>query len=95
MRVCGDIKLGIPLLLQALILIGSKFQEEALFLSIQTAYEYSKVSIASKQQERYQVVIDKHVDFVDKYPNSAYTKEAEEYYANSTEVLTKFASRNN
>jgi outer membrane protein assembly factor BamD len=73
---------------------GSKFQEETMFLAIKTAYEYSKVSIVSRQEERYQDTVDKYIVFVDKYPNSPYLKEAEPIYANSTEVLTKFASRN-
>ena len=74
---------------------GSAFQEEAFFLTIQTAHDYAQASIRSVQNERYESCIDKYQTFVDKYPNSAFLKEAEKYYVNSTDFLSKFALRNN
>ena len=73
---------------------GSKFEEEIIYLEIQTAYEYAKVSITERQKERFESTKTKYEFFVDKYPNSKYLKEAEQIYANSIEELSKFASRN-
>ncbi len=74
---------------------GSAFQEEALFLTIKTAHDYAAASIISLQNERFKSCIDKYQIFVDKYPNSTFLKDAEKYYVNSTDFLTKFALQNN
>ncbi|MAJ51010.1 MAG: outer membrane protein assembly factor BamD [Flammeovirgaceae bacterium] len=74
---------------------GSAFQEEALFLTIQTAHDYAQASILSVQNERFKSCIDKYQTFVDKYPSSEFLKDAEKYYVNSTDFLSNFASRNN
>ncbi len=74
---------------------GSTFQEEAFFLTIQTAHDYALASIISLQNERYKSCVDKYQIFIDKYPNSHFLKDAEKYYANSTDFLTKFALQNN
>ena len=72
----------------------SKFNEEIAFLAIETAYDLAEVSIRSKQEERYRNTVDRYQKFVDKYPNSKFIKDAEEYYANSIEQLTIFADQN-
>ena len=69
---------------------GSSFQEEAFFLTIQTAHDYAQASIRSAQNKRFESCIDKYQTFVDKYPNSNFLKEAEEYYVNCTDFLSKF-----
>ncbi|MDC1517306.1 outer membrane protein assembly factor BamD [Cyclobacteriaceae bacterium] len=74
---------------------GSSFQEEAFFLTIQTAHDYAQVSIRSVQNERFESCVDKYQSFVDKYPNSDFLEAAEKYYVNSTDFLSKFATRNN
>ena len=74
---------------------GSTFQEEALFLTIQTAHDYATASIISLQNERFKSCLEKYQIFVDKYPNSIFLKDAEKYYVNSTDFLTKFVRQNN
>jgi outer membrane protein assembly factor BamD len=64
-------------------------------LTIQTAHDYAQVSIRSVQNERFESCVDKYQSFVDKYPNSDFLEAAEKYYVNSTDFLSKFATRNN
>lgn len=73
----------------------SRFREELSFLAIETAHELAKVSIRTKQEERYQNTIALYQDFVDRYPKSKYLRQAEQFYANSIEQLTIFADQNN
>lgn len=72
----------------------SKYNPEALYLSVKTSYEYAIVSIASKQEERFRKAIDYYEELVDNYPNSIFIEDAEEFYTKSIEELTKFAVRN-
>ena len=72
----------------------SKYNEEIGFLGIETAFELAKVSIPSKQEERFRNTIELYQKYVDKYPNSKYIKIAEKYFADSTEQLTIFADQN-
>ncbi|WP_420575810.1 outer membrane protein assembly factor BamD [Ekhidna sp.] len=69
----------------------SKYNEEVSYLRIETAYDYAEASIPSKQKERYQAAIDHYLEFIDKYPNSEYLKDAEKIYGKSIEEITKFA----
>ncbi len=70
----------------------SKFNEEVAFLNIETSYDLAKQSIYSRQEERFKKTVEFYTEFVDKYPNSDYLKEAEKIYADSIEEITKFAS---
>jgi len=69
----------------------SEYNEEIAYLRIETSYDYAEQSIFSKQKERYQRAIDYYIDFIDKYPNSEFLKDAERIYAKSIEEITKFA----
>lgn len=73
----------------------SKYNEELAFLGIETAHELAGVSIKSKQEERFKKVVELYQKFIDKFPNSKFLKEAEEYYGDSIEQLTIFADQNN
>lgn len=46
---------------------------------VKSYYEYAKLSIVEKQQERYEKVISQYQDFSDRYPDSKFLKEAEQY----------------
>lgn len=70
---------------------GSMFQEAIADLEIKTHYDFAKVSIYSKQEERYQSAINAYLAFVDKYPESEFLKDLEKIYAESIEEITKFA----
>ena len=72
----------------------SEYNEEIAYLRIETSFDYAEESIFSKQKERYQNTIDHYLEFIDKYPNSKYIKDAEKIYAKSIEEITKFADSN-
>ena len=72
----------------------SKYNEEVGFLRIETAYDYARQSIPAKQEERFRVAIDHYLDFIEKYPNSNFLKDAEKIYANCIEEITRFADSN-
>jgi outer membrane protein assembly factor BamD len=46
---------------------------------VRSYYEFAKLSIFEKQQERYEQVTSKYQDMVDRYPDSKLLKEAEQY----------------
>lgn len=72
----------------------SDFNEEVTYMGIETAYEYARVSISEKQEERFRNCIERYEKFLEKYPNSKFLKDAEEYFIKSREELAKFADRN-
>ena len=72
----------------------SKYNDEALYLSVKTAYEFATVSIRSKQEERFQKAVDYYEELVDNFPESNFLADAEAIYAKSIEELTSFAVRN-
>lgn len=48
-------------------------------MSIKSYYQFAKLSIGEKQQERYEKVVTEYNDFTDRYPESKLLKEAQEY----------------
>ncbi len=72
----------------------SEFNEEVSYIGVETMYDYAKASIPDKQEERFQVCIERYQNFIEKYPSSKYLKEAEQYFVKSREELAKFADRN-
>ena len=48
-------------------------------MSIKSYYQFAKLSITGKQQERYEKVISEYNDFADRFPDSKLLKEAESY----------------
>jgi outer membrane protein assembly factor BamD len=72
----------------------SDYNEEVAFMGIDTSYEYAKVSIDSKREERLLNSVERYQDFIEKYPKSEFLKEAEEIFIKSREELAKFADQN-
>jgi len=72
----------------------SKYNEELAYLAIETALELANVSIHSVQEERYKKAVELYQEFVDKYENSKYLSQAEQYYEESIEQLSTFADQN-
>lgn len=70
----------------------SKYVEEAHFLIVTSHYKLAEQSIASKQKERYQGVVNDYIEFLERFPNSSYLKEAEKYYVDSLDKLGKLKS---
>jgi outer membrane protein assembly factor BamD len=65
----------------------SRYLEEAYFLVIDSEYQLAQQSILSKQGERYRHVIEYYKEFLDKYPNSKFLKDAEKLYADSLDKV--------
>jgi len=53
--------------------------DEYKLMSIKSFYQFAKLSIAEKQQERYEKVVTETNDFTDRYPESKFLKEVKEY----------------
>ncbi len=53
--------------------------EEYMLMAIKSYYQFAKLSYADKQEERYEKVSAEYFDFADRYPESKYLKEAENY----------------
>jgi len=70
----------------------SKFLEEAAYLKVQAEYELAKVSIPSKQLERFKNTVDYYKELVDNFPNSNFLKDAQRYYSESLSQVNKLKS---
>jgi outer membrane protein assembly factor BamD len=71
----------------------SRYLEHAHYLIISAEYKLAKESIPSKQLERYRNVVTDYKEFVDKYPESEFLKEAEKFYAESLDNVNKFSKK--
>lgn len=70
----------------------SQFSEELSYLKVDAQYTLAKSSIFDKQKERYQSAVKYYQEFVDKYPQSSYLRDAEKLYSNSEEELERIAA---
>lgn len=53
--------------------------DEYKLMVLKSYYQFAKMSITEKQEERYQKVVTEYNDFADRYPDSKLLKEAESY----------------
>lgn len=53
--------------------------DEYKLMSIRSFYQFAKLSVPEKQEERYEKVVTEYNDFVDRYADSKLLKEAKEY----------------
>ncbi len=67
----------------------SKFNEELMFLSIETSFKLADNSITSLKKERYDKTINFYKDFVDRFPVSGFSEKAKDYYDQSINALNK------
>lgn len=72
----------------------SKYIEQAYYIVLQAEYKLAEQSIRSKQQERYRAVVDHYKEFLDRYPESGYLKDAEKLYAESLDKVNSFKQTN-
>lgn len=70
----------------------SQFSEELSYLKVDAQYTLAKSSISDKQKERYEETVKYYKEFVDKYPQSSYLKDAEKLYTTSEEELERIAA---
>lgn len=65
----------------------TKYAEEIEFLTIQAQYEFAKISYERKQPERYTQAIGFADEFTEKYPQSKFLKEANDYKKSSQQGI--------
>ena len=53
--------------------------DEYMLMAIKSFFQFAKMSVPDKQEERYQKVATEYLDFADRYPESKLLKEAEDY----------------
>jgi outer membrane protein assembly factor BamD len=67
----------------------SKYLEEAAYLKVVAEFELARVSVPSKQLERYSTTLEFYQELVDNFPNSGFLKEAQRYYSESLSQVNK------
>ncbi len=72
----------------------SKYIEEAYYLVILSEYKLAEQSLISKQAERYKSVVDYYLEFLDRYPESEFLRDAQKMYGDSLEKVNKKKSTN-
>jgi outer membrane protein assembly factor BamD len=72
----------------------SKYIEEAYYLALLAEYKLAEQSILSKQTERYRAVVDHYKEFLERYPESSFLKEAEKLYAESLDKVNSTKNTN-
>lgn len=72
----------------------SRYIEEAYYLAILAEYKLAQQSLPSKQSERYKAVVDYYLEFLDRYPESEFLKDAEKLYAESLEKVNSLKIAN-
>ena len=70
----------------------SKYNEELLFLSMETSFKLAENSLETVQAERYTRTIDFYNDLAQKYPSSTYLDQAKEMFDKSQSELTALKS---
>lgn len=73
----------------------SRYLDEAQFLIVSAQYKMAEKSIYSKQEERYKEVVEFYKELIDKYPDSPFLRDAEKFYSDSLEKLSKFKPNKN
>lgn len=62
-------------------------REDAMFYVIKSYYQLAKNSISEKQRERYDLASQNYIEFIDRFPNSKFRREAEKIYIDCTAFL--------
>lgn len=65
----------------------SKYNEELMYLSVETGFKLAENSIVSKQKERFEKTIVYYNEFVSRYPESSYLTQAKDFYDRSKKEL--------
>lgn len=69
--------------------------DQYMLMAVKSYYEYAKMSVFMKQEERYSKVTSEYYDFVDRYPDSKLLKEAESYKNISQNNIKKIQNEQN
>ena len=66
----------------------TEHREEIMFLVLKSKFLLAERSIQIKRIERYQATVDEYYSFVGEFPESEYTKEAQNIFDDSQKILT-------
>jgi len=67
----------------------SKYNEELMFLSVETSFKLANNSIAKLRQERFESTLKLHQDFISRFPVSEFSDRINDYYEKSSNELNK------
>lgn len=67
----------------------SKFNEELMFLSVETSFKLANNSVTSLRKERFDKTLDFYKDFIERFPTSKYSDKAKDYFDKSSNELNK------
>lgn len=62
---------------------ASPYREEAMFMIVEANYDYASKSVYRKQKERFTSAISAYNDYINKYPEGKYAKQANKYMKSS------------
>ncbi len=65
----------------------SKRTDEYKLMIIKSYYLFANMSVEEKQKERFEKVLEEYYDFIDRFPESKLTKDAEKYFTLSKNSL--------
>lgn len=65
----------------------TKYREEMMFLRLESTYLYAVRSVADKQQERYQEVLDEYYSFIEEFPGTKYNRDVDRIHRSTTQFL--------
>jgi outer membrane protein assembly factor BamD len=69
----------------------SDYNERAAYLKLVNAYNLAKSSTEDKKKQRYQDTIEYYENFIDKYSNSKYVRQAENIYGECVDIVGEAA----
>lgn len=67
----------------------SRFNEELQFLKIESTFQMAELSIPSKKEDRFRNVVELYEEYIDDYPESAWTADAVKYYDDALNQIEK------
>ncbi|MFT6727162.1 MAG: outer membrane protein assembly factor BamD [Flavobacteriales bacterium] len=73
---------------------ASQYGEEAMFLIVESRFNYAENSIEGKKLERFEETIKSYTNFVNRFPESQKLKDAEEYYLGAVSEMEELRSIN-
>lgn len=70
----------------------SQHSDEYKFMSIRAAFRFAELSVVEKQAERFEKVVTDCNDFMDRFPESAFAKQVQQYLSLSQNNLKSIAN---
>ncbi|MFT4092383.1 MAG: outer membrane protein assembly factor BamD [Niabella sp.] len=70
----------------------SNSADEYKYMTIKSYYRFAELSIVTKKAERFRDVITQAADFTERFPDSKYKKEVQDYITSSNKEIQKFTN---